>query len=197
MSVDSFLTIIESENYNKAKRIINDAFRKNAFWDLNDRNDCGYYPLIRLVKANNIEMVNLIIDYANKNNIILEWKAIMDYTMEKEIFSLYLNDKDINKNCLLLEAISQNNVRMVQLLIDYADKNNIILEVKARDIDGVNSLLMAIEKNNIDMVQLIMDYSIKHKIIFDINEKNKTNVVLEFNDIDGIDIPFWIGVNNG
>jgi len=71
-----------------------------------------FYPLLLACENNNIEMVQLLIDYANKINIILE-----------------LNKKDSNGNYPLLWACNNNNIEMVQLIIDYANENNIVLEM--------------------------------------------------------------------
>jgi len=55
-------------------------------------------------------MVELLIDYADKNNIILE-----------------LNKKDRYGNYPFLKAKSYNNTRIVELLTNYSPKNNISL----------------------------------------------------------------------
>jgi len=57
----------------------------------------------------------------------------------------------------LLKAIRKNNTDIVQLLIDYANKNNIILELNEKNKEGDYPLLLAIIKNNVDIVQLLID----------------------------------------
>ncbi len=48
-----------------------------------------------------------------------------------------------------------------QLLIDYANKNIIILELNEKDQDRNNQLLIVTIKNNIEMIQLLMNYMFK------------------------------------
>jgi len=57
--------------------------------------------------------------------------------------------------------------------MDYANKNNIILELNEKDKDGNYPLLLAIIHNNIEIVLLLMDYANKNNIILKINEKDK------------------------
>jgi len=39
---------------------------------LNNKNEMGYYPLLSAVSVNSIEIVKLLMEYVNKNNLILE-----------------------------------------------------------------------------------------------------------------------------
>jgi ankyrin repeat protein len=55
---------------------------------------------------------------------------------------------------------------MVQLLIDYANKNKIILNLNEKNENGWYPLLRATDKNNIEMVQLLIDYANKKKNYF-------------------------------
>jgi len=60
---------------------------------------------------------------------------------------------------------------MVQLLIDYADKNKIILELNEKDNDGDFPLLWACRENNIEIIQLLINYANENNIILELNEK--------------------------
>jgi len=52
------------------------------------------------------------------------------------------------------------NLKMIELLIDYANKNNIILELNEKDCDnGEFPLIVACKRNNIAMVHLIINYA--------------------------------------
>ncbi len=78
---------------------------------LNEKDECGDYPLLWAINKNNIEMVQLLMKYANQHQIILK-----------------LNEKKINGNYPILNAISNKNIEIVQLLIEYALQYQIILE---------------------------------------------------------------------
>lgn len=66
-------------------------------------------------------------------------------------------------------AIFKNNIEMVRLLIDYANRNDITLDnnqkKKNKIIEiGNYPLIEAMDKNiNLEMVKLLMDYSKKKK----------------------------------
>ncbi len=61
---------------------------------------------------------------------------------------------------------------MAKLIIDYANKHNITLNINDKEKEGYYPLLIATSKDNIEMVQLIIDYANKNNIILDINDKN-------------------------
>jgi len=54
-------------------------------------------------------------------------------------------------------------------LIDYANKNNIVLKINEQDNDGNYPLHSAACNNNIEIVKQLIDYANKNNIIF----KNK------------------------
>jgi len=62
---------------------------------------------------------------------------------------------------------------MVQLLLDYAKKNNIILQLNEKNKDGYIPLLWCCRYNNLEMVQLLFDYAKENKIILQLNEEKK------------------------
>ena len=66
---------------------------------------------------------------------------------------------------------------MVQLLIDYANKNNITLKLNEKNKYGSFPLLLSCNKNNIEMVQLLIEYSNKNNIILELNEKIKKEII--------------------
>jgi len=68
-----------------------------------------------------------------------------------------------------------NNLEMAELIINYANSNNIILKINELDMNKNYPFLLCIIKNNIDMAKLIINYSIKNSIKLSINEKNNFN----------------------
>jgi len=41
------------------------------FWNRNEKDFLGYYPLLLAIYKNNIEVVKLLLEYANQHQIIL------------------------------------------------------------------------------------------------------------------------------
>ena len=101
-------------------------------------------------RNNNIEMVKLLIDYANKNNIILEFNEknkkwyypLLLSCRENNIEILYYFRIEWKRSVWVLSSFMIFRIewkssvwilssfmiilKLVQLLIDYANKNNII-----------------------------------------------------------------------
>jgi len=148
------------EDLNKFKIFLEFVLGKNIV-DLNIKDEFGNYPLLQTCQHNDIEIVNLLIKCANKNDIILE-----------------LNDKDEDENYPLLLACYENNIDIVHSLIDYANENNIILKLNDKDNDGYYPLLWACDdNNNIEMVQLLIDYANENNIILELNEKTNMGII--------------------
>jgi ankyrin repeat protein len=157
---------------------------------INEKNKDEIYPIIGAVESNNIDTVKLLIDYANKNNIILDIKGkdqdgsypilfaiekdniemakiLINYVDNKNII-LDIDEKDdIFEWCPLFYIIFNKNVEMAKLLIDYANKTNIILNINEKDDYGTSAFLQAIYRNNIEMIKLLIDYSNKKNILLD------------------------------
>ncbi|KAG4091495.1 hypothetical protein H8356DRAFT_1707868, partial [Neocallimastix lanati (nom. inval.)] len=92
-------------------------------------------------------MVKLFIEYADKNNIILN-----------------VNGKKETKYPLI-NAINNNNFEMVKLLIDYANSHEFVLDISYNSYS--NPFLNAI--NNIKIVKLLIEYANNNNIILKIN----------------------------
>ena len=116
---------------------------------LNDKSENGDYPLLWACYNENIEMINLLIDYANKNNIILK-----------------LNGKQNKENYPFHWACWNNNIEIIFLLIDYANKNNLILEFNESDYENNSKI-----KN--ETIEIIKNYR---------NEKELENLVIVINN---------------
>jgi len=67
---------------------------------------------------------------------------------------------------------------MVQLLIDFVNKYNIIREMNKKDGHGIYPLLCAITKNYIETVQLLISYANKNIIILEKKENIYENYLL-------------------
>ena len=60
----------------------------------------------------------------------------------------------------------------VRLLIEYANKNNIILKLNEKDVNGYYPLIDVCSKNNMECVRLLIEYANKNNIILELNENN-------------------------
>jgi ankyrin repeat protein len=60
---------------------------------------------------------------------------------------------------------------MVQLLIDYAIQNGIILNLNEKDKNGINSIFWTMNHNNLEMFKVLVEYSLEKgiKLIIDEN----------------------------
>jgi len=76
----------------------------------------------------------------------------MKYSKENSII-LKLNEEDQNGNCPLLNAIKNNNIEMVQLLVEYAKENCINL----KKIEG--DIKYAKENDNPNLFELLNSYT--------------------------------------
>jgi hypothetical protein len=155
---EKLLEAIRKENVKKVKSIIYETNKStkslNNLFNEKDK-EIGNYPLLESVVINNVEIVNIIIEYANKNSITLN-----------------INEKNKNGNYPLLYATDKNNTEIVKILIDYANKNNILLDINEKNNKGLYPLLYAIYNNNTTIVKLIIDYAISRKIIIYMNEND-------------------------
>jgi len=121
-------------------------------------------------------MVKLLLDFANKNNILLD-----------------LNGKN-NENYPLSIAIQNNNLIIIQLLLEYANKNGNILVINEKDIDFDNISEIRAELNllykydNDICIHMIYDEkNIKILTLLEYTHRNKT-LVEYINNLGNIDI---------
>jgi len=82
-----------------------------------------------------------------------------------------LNKKDRNGNYVLLKAINKKNIEIIKLLIEYANENNIILDLNEKNKYRYYPILEAINKNNIEIIKLLILYANKNNIAFNIIDR--------------------------
>jgi len=92
--------------------------------ELNKKNKNGKNPILGALQ-NNIKLIKFLIDYARENNN-----------------NFNLNDKDNNDIYPILKAVDNNNMKIVQLLIEYLNKNIFILQMWTRKRKKVLMALM-------------------------------------------------------
>jgi len=109
--------------------------------------------LIKAIKVNDIENIGEILKYCDKNSIVF--------------------DKDEGGRYPFYHSVVNNNINMTQMIIYYANKNQIKLKINDNSPNGWYPFLIAVSENNIQTAQTIIDYSIKNKIKLKINDKHR------------------------
>jgi len=132
------------------------ANRNNIMLTINNKDKkYHHYPLYNAVaEGNNIEMVKLLINYANRNSIILG-----------------MEDNIAGKNPLSW-AISQNNIKMVELLLEYTSEKGIKLELKEAIIENT---IMEYHKHDKNKCVVNSIFELEPKIIRLLNVHSKNN----------------------
>eukprot|EP00833_Pecoramyces_ruminatium_P008659 jgi/Orpsp1_1/1182691/evm.model.c7180000082261.1 len=160
---------IKNEEVSDLKSLLNDASENNIKLNINIKDENGNYPILLSTINNNVKLINILIDYAYKNGIILE-----------------INDKNNSDGYYpFLYASNNDNIRIVKQLIEYATVNKIIININDKSKDGNYPLLSACNENNTEIVKLILKYANENDITLDINDKNN----------DG-EYPFLLATNN-
>jgi len=72
----------------------------------------------------------------------------------------------------VIKSIETDNMKMLKELMDYSQKNNILLNINEKDDNGNTPLLLSVNKNNVEMTKLLVDYANTNNIILEVNEKN-------------------------
>ena len=78
--------------------------------------------------------------------------------------------KDINE--IFLNCIAENQLPKFKLILEYANKNNITINVNVLDMHDNYSFLWCTITNNIEMTKLLIDYANSKRMILRINEIN-------------------------
>jgi len=73
--------------------------------------------------------------------------------------------------------LPKNNIEIAKLLIEYANKNDIVLEINEKSKNGENPIFLSIDHNNIKMFKLLVEYSVEKKIKIIINEKDIEEII--------------------
>jgi ankyrin repeat protein len=78
----------------------------------------------------------------------------------------------------LLEAIINNNIDIVKLLINYAEKNNLNLEINERNDENYFPIFGAMDNNNLELFKLIVIYAVEiRKVRLKIHEEEIIKVI--------------------
>ena len=134
--------------------------------NINEKMTCGYSAFMTAVNINNSDMVELILDYADDNNIPVD-----------------INEKDASGNYPLTNAINRNNFDMVVSLMKYGIKNKI--DMNLIDINGYSLLYLSYKQNYMKIFKYLSVY-------LDINQVDCTcqSIIfyaVNYNDIDTVE----------
>eukprot|EP00833_Pecoramyces_ruminatium_P013063 jgi/Orpsp1_1/1187095/evm.model.d7180000055344.1 len=197
-----FLFILKNNNIEIAQLLIDYANNNNIKLDLygfdmknisKNLNDLlkNNENIINKNKRDENELFDILVDIINNNedNKIDKFKSILDEANENGI-KLDLNKKyfegyniedeygDFTEYFLLYNACCSNNTEIVKLLMEYANKNNIKLNLNDSICDcydeyfGPNPLHQAIENHNIEIVKLLINYAKENEIKLDLEKDN-------------------------
>ena len=64
---------------------------------------------------------------------------------------------------------TDNNTKMVKLILDYTNKNNNKQEINAKNKWRKHQLLYSTYHNNIELVKLLIDYVTENRVILELN----------------------------
>eukprot|EP00833_Pecoramyces_ruminatium_P006984 jgi/Orpsp1_1/1181016/evm.model.c7180000075530.1 len=163
--------------------------------NVNEKDNNGNSLLFKSVENNNIEMINLLIEFAYKNNTILNVNELnkignsplsrsidinMDITMLLINYSnknnIILNEDEkyhienyLNK--LLLKCFDENNIEYIESIFRYSNKNNIILNINENFEYKWSPLIYSVQYDNIELMMILIDYAKERNIILNLNEK--------------------------
>jgi hypothetical protein len=200
---------VQLSQYNKT--YVSEMYKTNNYV-LNNLNDES--PLYNAVKNNNIPLVKILCDIgidpnlSDKNSLPLIKATEMNLS---NIITILINAtkdvniKDINDKTPLINAIINNNIDIINLLIK-----------KRASVDYLNPLYYAVISNNIDIVQLLIKAGAsvnqlngnQENILYQVLNNNNNNINIDIIkllidnniDIDNSDTygytPFDKAVNN-
>ncbi|ORX70404.1 ankyrin [Anaeromyces robustus] len=165
--------IIKANTFEPLKIFMEDEKYKQNM-NINEKDINGEYPIITALYSDNLEILEYLlskgIDYKIKNNngVSLLFLAIQKqkYNMIQFLLKQNINimELDGNGNYPLIKAIKLNDLKSVELLVDYGIKNNIDMS-KITDNNGSTPLILSYRLNDIPMFKYLINY-------FDINQRD-------------------------
>jgi len=136
----------------------------------------------------------------------LFYDCLQHYEVENQFISLFdylcrhpnINNKplDVNRkdeigNTIFYMFIYHNKYDAIKMLIEYAEKFNILLDLNDAMEDGETLIFACCSQGpeRFPIIQLLMDYAEKHHIVIDLNKKDDfgqypLHFVVNYNDID-------------
>ncbi|ORX71015.1 ankyrin [Anaeromyces robustus] len=180
------LKALENKNRDIFKLLINYANQNNIVLNITEKNNKGNFPILQAYECG-IDIIKALINYANNHNIILNFNEKNGYGNYPLLKGVEYNMFEIAMVIIqFLKTVENNNMIMFKVLVDYANKKRLILDINGKNKEndyplliafkynnhGNYPLLNAIKKSNEDMIQLLIQYANEHKIILNLNEKD-------------------------
>ncbi|OUM68004.1 hypothetical protein PIROE2DRAFT_58395 [Piromyces sp. E2] len=128
---------------------------------------------INIVYSNNSDLLKGF-ERMNFNTTESVNSISQDAFCNNNIGSNNIDINDDNGTFLMHQAIRDNDLDRVELIIDKANERNIILNMNQIGVFGDYPVLWAVIKNNTKLVCLIMNYAKKKDIILELNKKDVT-----------------------
>jgi len=174
--------VIKLDSLYFVKYLTNSEEFKLTKSDINTRDTNKEYPIVTALTNGNIEIFKYLLDFGadvnTKNNddcsllsLAINGEAyFIDYLLKQP--NININEKDKWGNSSLLNSILKNNTQLVMRLLNYCEKNNIIVNINEKNDHNNYPILEAIEQNSIEIVKLLINYCDHNHILLNINEKD-------------------------
>ncbi|OUM60065.1 hypothetical protein PIROE2DRAFT_14257 [Piromyces sp. E2] len=178
---------VSVNNRKLVELLLDYANKHHILLDLNHKRKKGIYPLLDTMRNGNEDILRSIFHYANEHQIILNvndsdiygnrpfevsLKNNDDYMVE--CFLQYVDDHHINID--IEESISllnEHNVHVLNILIDYADKHSIVLNMNTKNSEGKFPLLSACAcRYSGYYIDSLFEHVNRHSILLNINDKD-------------------------
>jgi len=118
-------------------------------------------------------IINIIL--LSKKNITFTNDELKNYFYNNNKSIIKINEKNDNEDYLSLVIITKDSINVVnniKLLFEYANRNNIILDINNQCNKFYDYPLCAITRGNyIEVLELFIEYANRNNIILDINDK--------------------------
>jgi len=157
------------------KKLLNEINASGTLIDFND-SDVNYQntPLMEAISNHNAAMVESLMEYIDEHNMLLG-----------------INEPAENGNTPLLYALKLGNTKemkkIVKLLLNYATKNEISLNLND-EINREIPLLLFSRENNREIIDLVIGYADEQQTVLGINDNDYgSSPLIESTDIDSID----------
>jgi len=178
---------ISVNNRKLVELLLDYANKYHILLDLNHKRKKGIYPLLDTMRNGNEDILRSLFHYADDHQFILNINDSDIYGNRPFEVSLKNND-DYLVECLLqyandhhlkidiednISLLNKHNVHVLNILIDYADKHSIMLNVNAKNSEGSFPLLSACAcRYSGYYINSLFEHANRHSILLNINDKD-------------------------
>ncbi|ORX42084.1 ankyrin [Piromyces finnis] len=154
--------IIKFNNFTSLKYIIENNYK--SVININEKDINEEYPIIKAFYKSDAEIFEYLLsqggNYKIKNN---NGDSLLSMAIKKKKYNIIqcllrqhidINEKDINGKYPFIQAIKLNDIKSVQLLMEYGIDNNIDLDVK--NINGSPPLILSYRLKFMDIFYYLL-----------------------------------------